>query len=174
MNETILSRCKDRLDNLQQAHEPFIYIDSTLQKLYLAAPAGVLRVFDISTAERGMGNVEGSFKTPQGIHRICCKIGENAPAMRIFKDRNDTGINWTPDMSGDNMILSRILRLEGMEYGINRGPGIDSFERYIYIHGTNRESDIGKPFSHGCICMRNNDIIDLFDSVKEGTFVIID
>lgn len=174
MNEAILSRCKDRLDSLNTTQELFIYIDSTIQKLYLAPPESDLHIYDISTAERGMGNLEGSFKTPQGIHRICGKVGKDAPAMRIFKDRQDTGINWTPDMTGENMILSRILRLEGMEYGINRGPGIDSFERYIYIHGTNREADIGKPFSHGCICMRNNDIIDLFEIVKEGTFVIID
>jgi len=66
------------------------------------------------------------------------------------------------------------MRLEGLEDGINRGPNIDSFDRYIYIHGTNREEQIGTPISHGCICMKHNDIIKLFDIVTEDTIVIID
>jgi lipoprotein-anchoring transpeptidase ErfK/SrfK len=77
-------------------------------------------------------------------------------------------------MTEENLILTRILRLDGLEPGINKGEKIDSYARYIYIHGTNREDLIGKPMSHGCICMRNNDIIELFDSVEEGTLVIID
>ena len=72
------------------------------------------------------------------------------------------------------MILTRILRLEGLEEGVNRGPGIDSFERYIYIHGTNKERQIGAPMSNGCVCMKNNDVVALFNSVKEGTIVVID
>jgi UDP-N-acetylmuramate--alanine ligase len=70
--------------------------------------------------------------------------------------------------------LTRILRLEGLEEGINKGPGVDSFERYIYIHGTGREDLIGTPLSHGCVCLRNLDIIRLFGMVKESTLVYID
>lgn len=76
-------------------------------------------------------------------------------------------------MTEDNMVLTRILRLRGMEPGLNTGSGVDSFERYIYIHGTNREDLIGTPMSHGCVCMRNQDIIELFDEIKEGTIVYI-
>ena len=72
------------------------------------------------------------------------------------------------------MILTRILRLRGLEPGINSGPGIDSWERYIYIHGTNHEELIGTPISHGCVCMRNRDIIELYDSIQEETIVVID
>jgi UDP-N-acetylmuramate--alanine ligase len=130
--------------------------------------------FAISTSRFGIGNQEGSFKTPDGIHRICEKIGAGAPLCRIFKDRCDTGFIWTPEINEGNLILTRILRLEGLEDGINKGAGIDSFERYIYIHGTNLEAYIGTPISHGCICMRNNDIIELFDIIEEGTIVYID
>jgi UDP-N-acetylmuramate--alanine ligase len=100
-------------------------------------------------------------------------IGHNAPPGRIFKSRIDTGCNYNPDTREENLICTRILRLEGLQLGINKGPGIDSYERYIYIHGTNRENEIGTPISHGCICMKNADIIALFNIVKENTFVVI-
>lgn len=100
-------------------------------------------------------------------------IGHNAPAGRIFKSRIDTGIKYDQDTREENLICTRILRLEGLQPGINKGPGIDSYERYIYIHGTNREKEIGTPLSHGCICMKNTDIIALFNIVKENTIVVI-
>lgn len=142
--------------------------------MHLISGSGVERSFVVSTGRNGIGGREGSGQTPPGIHRIVQKIGDGAPPGRIFRDRNDTGVDWLPGRTGDNLILTRILRLEGLEEGINRGPGIDSFERYIYIHGTNQERLLGTPMSHGCICMNNGDIVSLFDSVKEGTVVIID
>jgi UDP-N-acetylmuramate--alanine ligase len=102
------------------------------------------------------------------------KFGAGAPAGRVFRDREDTGEEWDHSQSGDNLILTRILRMEGLEQGINKGPGVDSFERYIYIHGTGREDLIGTPLSHGCVCLRNLDIIRLFDKVRKGTLVYID
>jgi len=83
-------------------------------------------------------------------------------------------MDWDGNSSEDNLILTRILRLEGLEEGINRGAGVDSYERYIYIHGTGREDLVGTPLSQGCVCMRNHDVIRLFDKVKEGTLVYID
>jgi UDP-N-acetylmuramate--alanine ligase len=171
----LIDRLRFRIDEYQtEASDRFIYVDVHDQKLYLISGIKPEKVFTISTARKGMGSGEGSEKTPPGIHRIIEKIGEGAPIGRIFKDRQDTGSDWHPGLTGDNLILTRILRLEGLENGINRGPGIDSFSRYIYIHGTNQEHALGTPISHGCVCMRNSEIIQLFDSVEEGTLVIID
>lgn len=130
--------------------------------------------FPVSTAKKGTGNRENSLQTPLGLHRIREKIGEGAPIRRIFRDRIDTGLDSPANDQVENRILTRILRLEGLEDGINRGPGIDTWERYIYIHGTNREDLIGTPFSHGCICMKNKDILKMFAMVEEGTLVVID
>lgn len=151
-----------------------IIIKTNAQKLNLIENGKCIQSFDVSTSRFGIGNREGSNMTPPGIHRIEEKIGQGAPPGRIFQSRNDTGINWHPGLTEDNMILTRILRLRGLESGVNSGPGIDSFQRYIYIHGTNQEDRIGTPNSHGCICMRNQDIIKLFDSVEEGTIVFVD
>ena len=151
-----------------------IIVNTEHQKLYLVENRKIIHSFDVSTSRFGIGNKEGSNMTPPGIHRIEEKIGKDAPSGRIFESRNDTGRNWYEGLNGDNLILTRILRLRGLEKGINSGPGIDSYERYIYIHGTNQENRIGKPNSHGCVCMRNQDIIELFDLVEEGTIVFID
>jgi UDP-N-acetylmuramate--alanine ligase len=151
----------------------FLWVDVAGQRLYLIGDRHVAEEYVISTSKYGVGNVEGSFKTPPGLHRIAEKYGDGAPPGRIFRDRIDTGENWQEESQEENLILTRILRLEGLEEGINRGTGIDSFERYIYFHGTNKDAQIGTPLSHGCICMRNSDIIRLYDSVKEGTVVFI-
>lgn len=155
--------------------DTFIYIDPGRQELSVCrGDAPVIETLAASTALLGLGNREGSNKTPTGFHRIREKIGAGSPAGRIFRDRVDTGIDWRDGLTEGNVILSRILRLEGLEDGLNRGPGIDSFERYIYLHGTNRESSVGTPLSHGCVCLRNSDIIRLFDMVIVGTLVFID
>lgn len=151
-----------------------ILVEIASQQLHLIEDGQSILSFDISTSKYGTGNQENSNKTPTGIHLIEEKIGDGAPAGRIFKSRIDTGENWHPGLTEENIILTRILRLKGLEPGINSGPGIDSYDRYIYIHGTNQEDRIGTPNSHGCICMKNSDIIQLFDAVEEGTIVFID
>ncbi|MBN1983563.1 MAG: L,D-transpeptidase [Chitinivibrionales bacterium] len=132
--------------------------------------------YTISTSKYGIGNTENSFKTPLGIHQIVEKIGAGAPVGAIFRDRIFTGVVWSPEVGTEeeNSILTRILRLKGLEPGINQGPGIDTYERYVYIHGTNKENNLGTPFSHGCVCMSNGDIIQLFDAVDEGSIVLIE
>jgi UDP-N-acetylmuramate--alanine ligase len=165
----------DRLKPFLTRHDDsFLVVDTVLQKLHLCRQTSIVETFDASSAALGLGNREGSNKTPTGIHRIREKIGDGAPEGRIFRDRRDTGVDWHPEMTGDNLILTRILRLEGLEEGLNKGAGVDTFERFIYIHGTNRESAVGTPISHGCICLRNYDIRRLFDLVNEGTVVYID
>jgi lipoprotein-anchoring transpeptidase ErfK/SrfK len=152
----------------------YIVVDTSAQRLFFIDNGKIDKEYRVSTSSRGPGNREGSFQTPQGLHRICEKYGDSAPAGRIFKDRIDTGEIWPVGKLGENIILTRILRLEGLEPGVNKGPGIDSYDRYIYIHGTNSEHLIGTPNSHGCICMKNADIIELFDFTQEDTLVFID
>ena len=144
------------------------------QSLFVCVNDTVIERYDVSSSRFGTGIRENSLKTPIGVHRIKQKIGSDAPLGRIFKDRIDTGNNWDPRLTEENLILTRILRLQGLEEGINKGAGVDSFDRYIYIHGTNREDLIGTPLTHGCVCLRNLDIIRLFETVEEGTLTYID
>ena len=154
--------------------ELFLIVSIETQTLLVCSNDTIIERYDVSTSRFGNGNRENSLKTPIGMHRIREKFGAGAPAGRIFRDREDTGLDWDHSSSEDNLILTRILRLEGLEEGINKGGSVDSYERYIYIHGTGREDLIGTPLSHGCICLRNRDIIRLFETVKEGTPVYID
>ena len=155
-------------------HELYLVVSIEKQTLFVCSNNAIVERYNVSTSRFGNGNRENSLKTPLGVHRIREKYGAGAPAGRVFRDREDTGENWDHKQNGDNLILTRILRLEGLEEGINKGPGVDSYERYIYIHGTGREDLIGTPLSHGCVCMRNHDVIRLFDKVREGTLVYID
>jgi len=168
---SVIKNLKNRFSSIPAL---FVIVDSSEQMIHLIKNKKVIKSYSVSTAKKGMGNKEGSNQTPAGIHSIGEKIGNGAPKKRIFLDRKDTGIDWDESMSGENKILTRILRLRGLEPGVNSGPGIDSWERYIYIHGTNREDLIGTPMSHGCVCMRNKDVIDFFNSVPEDTIVVID
>ncbi len=154
--------------------DPCLVVSVETQTLLVCVKDAVVERYNASTSRFGIGIREDSFKTPPGLHRIREKYGAGAPSGRIFRDREDTGEDWDQSRNGDNLILTRILRLEGLEEGINRGAGVDSYERYIYIHGTGREDLIGTPLSQGCVCMRNHDVIRLFDRVKEGTLVYID
>ena len=170
-----LSRIYEKLDRfLTGPGELFLVVSIETQTLLVCANDTIIERYDCSTSRFGVGNRENSLKTPLGLHRIREKFGNGAPAGRVFRDREDTGEDWDHCQNGDNLILTRIFRLEGLEEGINKGPGVDSYERYIYIHGTGREVLIGAPLSHGCVCLRNLDVIRLFEKVKEGTLVYID
>ncbi|MEW6334239.1 MAG: L,D-transpeptidase family protein [Thermodesulfobacteriota bacterium] len=154
--------------------ETFLLQSIESQTLFVCKKDMIIERFDASTSRFGSGIRENSFKTPPGLHRIGEKIGAGAPNGRIFKDRMDTGIDWDGVNVEDQLILTRILRLEGLEEGINRGAGVDSYERFIYIHGTNREKRVGAPLSQGCLVLRNEDVMRLFDRVCVGTLVYID
>jgi UDP-N-acetylmuramate--alanine ligase len=154
--------------------ELFLVVSIEAQSLLVCVNDTIVERYDCSTSRFGNGNRENSLKTPLGIHRIREKFGSGAPAGRIFRDREDQGMDWDHSQNGDNLILTRILWLEGLEEGINKGAGVDTYERYIYIHGTGREDMVGTPLSHGCVCLRNHDVIRLYDIVKEGTLVFID
>jgi len=134
--------------------------------------------YPVSTSAYGAGNKDGSFQTPLGHHQICEKIGESMDQEEVFIGRQPQGRLTDLQQQGkelpDDIITARILRLTGMEPGINKGEGIDSYDRYIYIHGTNDEAHISRPVSHGCVRMKNMDIIELFKKVDLNTDVWID
>ena len=157
---------------------PYIKVSDRQQKLFLVKTGKILQEYPISTSRYGIGSEAGSNKTPQGKHKIIKKIGDGAPVGTIFRSRLNTGkiatiYTDTTDLEQDD-VTTRILRLTGLEKGINQGGNVDSFQRYIYIHGTPEEGLIGRPASHGCIRMRNADVIQLFNTVEEGTLVIIE
>ena len=132
----------------------------------------------VSTALKGAGERSGSEQTPRGHHIIRAMIGADAPYGAVFRGRRPTGEVWTPELHerhpGRDWILSRILWLSGVETGRNRLGQCDTMRRYIYIHGTPDSEPMGEPLSHGCIRMRNEDIIDLFDRVDAYTPVSIE
>jgi hypothetical protein len=125
-----------------------------------------------STSRFGVGQTEGSNCTPLGLHRIVEKIGEGATAGTVFKSRKAVGHVSQPEFA-DAKITTRILWLEGLEPGFNRGGNVDSHARYIYIHGTADQKSIGKPASCGCIHLADEDLIPLFDLLPVGTLVWI-
>jgi hypothetical protein len=128
--------------------------------------------FPCSTSRFGIGQIEGSNQTPLGLHRIAEKIGAGVEAGTAFKGRKVVGHVSQPEFA-DAKITTRILWLDGLEPGFNRGGNVDSHARYIYIHGTADQSSIGKPASCGCIHLSDADIIPLFDLLPSETLVWI-
>ncbi|MBN2417299.1 L,D-transpeptidase [bacterium] len=157
--------------------DTYIIVSVPAQRLYLMRDGAVMKEWPVSTAAAGTGSAAGSNKTPPGTHRIRYRYGDGAPPGTVFVSRNSTGeiaeIHTDATDSPEDLVTTRIMWLEGLEQGKNRGPGVDSFQRYIYIHGTNEEGLIGTPASHGCIRMRNRDVIELFDRAGAGTIVEI-
>ena len=125
-----------------------------------------------STSRFGIGQIEGSQCTPLGLHRIAEKIGAGERAGAVFKARKVVGHTSEPEFA-EAKITTRILWLEGIEPGLNRGGNVDSHARYIYIHGTADQKSIGKPTSCGCIHLADADLIPLFDLLPGGTLVWI-
>lgn len=147
------------------------------QKLYIYNQQDIIKTYLISTAKNGAGEVFGSEQTPRGWHIIRAKIGDREPINSIFIGRRPTGQHYTPELKHQyperDWILTRILWLSGLEKGKNRLGRVDTMRRYIYIHGTSDEAQIGTPLSKGCIRMRNQDIIELFDTVPVGARILI-
>lgn len=148
------------------------------QSLHLIEQGRPGRSWPISTAAAGIDNRDGSGGTPPGVHRIARRIGSGQPLGAVFVSREPTGEIWTgpgslPGTVIQDLILTRILTLEGLEDGINRGQGVDSHARYIYLHGTNQEDRLGEAVSHGCIRLANRAMLEVFDLVEEGDPVVI-
>ncbi len=179
---TTISSAKEKIitqveDYVKINFNEVLFVSTKNQKLYHIKNKKIVCEYNISSSKYGLGNKNGSNKTPLGLHIIKEKHGDNVPINgkligRIFYNQialiyKDNTISKTDD------ITSRILWLDGTEEGKNKGGLIDSYNRYIYIHGTSEEGKLGTPASHGCIRMGNKDIIDLYKKVKVGTLVLI-
>jgi L,D-transpeptidase YbiS len=158
---------------------PAVTIEISLRRQQLRLyEAGRLRVhYPVSTSRYGPGEQGGSLCTPRGRHVIRAMIGRGLPAGAVLQGRRPTGELCSPALiasqPGRDWILSRILWLCGCEPGRNRFGSVDTMQRYIYIHGVPDSEVMGVPFSHGCIRMRNADVIALFSAVRPGTPVEI-
>jgi hypothetical protein len=154
-----------------------IIVDINKQLLSLYQEDNCLYSWPVSTSACGSGNRMDSLQTPLGAHRIAEKIGDACQANTIFRARQDSGelaeICQQARASKEDLITSRILWLTGVEPGKNLDGEVDTHNRYIYIHGTPEEGLIGQPVSHGCIRMRNADVIQLFEQVEAETLVYI-
>lgn len=158
-------------------HTKWIYVDTKQQQLFLKEGEHVLAAYPVSTAKKGLGEVQGSYQTPRGWHCIEKKIGEGVPVNTVFVGRVPTGEVYSLDLAAQHptrdWILTRILWLSGLEEGKNKGGEVDTLSRYIYIHGFPDRTPIDEPLSHGCVRIRNADLLVLFDSVTEKTPVYI-
>lgn len=156
-----------------------IHIDLGRQRLSLFGDDGAcIRRFAVSSALNGPGERQDSGCTPRGRHVVRAKIGAGAPYGAVFRGRRPTGEVWTPEFAAAHperdWILSRIMWLSGCEPGWNRLGRVDSMRRYIYIHGTGDDQPMGVARSHGCVRMRNRDVIELFELVPVGIGVLIE
>jgi L,D-transpeptidase YbiS len=155
-----------------------IVISLAAQRLTLETPGEGRLTWSVSTALKGAGERMGSEQTPRGRHVVRARIGAGLPVGAVLVGRRPTGEIWSPALArhhpGRDWILTRILWLSGLEPGRNRLGSVDSMRRFIYIHGTPDPEPMGEPRSHGCIRMRNADVIELFDRVMPGTPVLIE
>ena len=156
---------------------PIIEVSIGEQRLRLRQTDRVLFEAPASTARNGPGEIAGSECTPRGWHVIRAKIGAGCPVNTVFVGRRPTGELYAPALREQfpqrDWILTRILWLSGLEVGKNRLGKVDTMRRYVYIHGCPDEDDLRVPGSHGCVKLRNGDIIALFDRVTVGTRVLI-
>jgi L,D-transpeptidase YbiS len=152
---------------MKKSVDPKIHISVRRQQLSLKAGRKKLAAYPISTSRFGTGSEEGSFRTPTGRFRIAEKIGNGMPLDTVFKSRRP--VKPTRKMlRDDDLVMTRILWLDGLDR-----TNANTHERYIYIHGTNHEDQIGEPASHGCIRMRQGDLAELFEKVEVETPVVI-
>lgn len=154
-----------------------IYISVARQTLALKQGSELLFACAVSSAKNGVGEVNGSERTPRGWHYIRAKIGAEAPVNSVFVGRRPSGEIYSPALRREHpqrdWILTRILWLCGMEPGFNRLGAVDTMRRYIYIHGCPDEDSFETPSSHGCIKLHNPDMLALFERVAAGTPVLI-
>ncbi|MDB6167345.1 MAG: hypothetical protein JWM88_209 [Verrucomicrobia bacterium] len=134
----------------------------------------LVKSYAVSTSRRPPSNVKHSLGTPRGLHEIAERIGDGQPPGTVFKSRVPTGRHFSElgdAAADDNLITTRILWLRGLEPGVNLGGEVDTYERYVYIHGTNQEHRLGERLSAGCVLMRNLEIVELYDQVRVGDMV---
>jgi hypothetical protein len=137
----------------------------------------LVKAYVVSTSRRAPSNLKDSLGTPRGLHHIADRIGAGAPPGTVFKGRVNIGKHFSEldaEENAKNLIVTRILRLRGLEPGVNSGGNVDTYERYIYIHGTNHEDLLGTPTTSGCVHLNNIELVGLFDEVRTGDLVWIE
>ena len=152
---------------MKKSAQPTISISIARQELTVREGRKKVASYPISTSQFGVGNQEGSFKTPTGRFRVAERIGEGMPPDTVFKSRRPVKTSRRM-LEADDLVMARILWLDGLER-----QNANTHERYIYIHGTNHEDEIGRATSQGCVRMRRADLVELFDRVTTGTPVVI-
>ena len=175
--KTIVKQINNYIANNQTKVQEVIFVSIKEQKLYHIKGHKIIKSYIISSSVYGTGSKSGSNKTPLGLHKVKQKYGDKTPIngrmiARVYTGEITTIYTDTTKSKTDD-VTSRILWLEGLEDGKNKGKGIDSFTRYIYIHGTSEEGRLGSPASHGCIRMKNKEVIDLYNKVAIGILVLI-
>jgi lipoprotein-anchoring transpeptidase ErfK/SrfK len=152
---------------MKKSAQAKIHVSVRKQRLTLKSGQKTLGVYPISTSQFGLGTKEGSMKTPTGRFRIAEKIGDGMPVGTVFKSRRPVKVT-KKLLREEDLIMTRILWLDGLE-----PANANTYERYIYIHGTNHEEKLGEPASHGCIRMGSADLLELYEMVDVDTPVTI-
>ena len=177
MND-MLKRMKERCAALGiKPTERVIAVSIARQLLMLFVNGALQKSHVVSTSRRPPSNEKNSLGTPRGLHEIAEKHGAGAPPGIVFKGRVSTGKHFHEfgdEENGKNLVTTRLLWLRGLEPGVNAGGNVDTYQRYVYLHGTNHEERLGTPFSDGCVVMNNLEIIALFDEVRTGDLVWIE
>ena len=169
-----LEQCCKALSILPSTQQIIISIEN--QKLYLLNQGTLIKQFTISTSKNPPSCLDNSFGTPLGLHSVEEKIGEDEPIGTVFKGRVSQGYTYKEASNEEqliNLITTRIIRLKGLDPSKNLGNPNDTYNRYIYIHGTNHEERLGQPFSNGCIELSNQDCLELFSLVNLGDYIWI-
>lgn len=173
LQNKFLKEC-GRLDIIPSSHNLIVSIFT--QELYHYYNNSLIRIYTISTSEKQPSCIQDSLGTPWGMHLVAEKIGKDAESGMVFKQRKPIGQKYweyQEHAEDQRLVTTRILWLKGLEPGLNQGNGVDSYHRYIYIHGTNREHLLGSPATLGCITLANEDVITLYDSIPCQSLVWI-
>lgn len=161
----------------QHSFDELIFVSIKHQKLYYLKGGEIVKKYNVSTSRYGVGSQRGSKKTPIGLHKIQNKIGIGCPENSVLSMGYCSGkianVIEEPISGNDDYVTTRILWLNGLEKGINKGGDLDTYNRNIYIHGTPEEGLIGQPASHGCVRMKNMEVINLFNRVQVNCLVLI-
>jgi len=173
----IFSVYREKLDSLGlNASEHLLLACVVSQEILHLHNGKSVKSYAMSSSKLCPSCKEGSLGTPWGLHEVCEKIGEGKKTGTVFEGRISIGLTaeeCSLEQQSRNLITSRILRLDGLELGVNRGGEVDTYKRYVYIHGTNHEQKIGTPASSGCLQMLNSEIIELFSIIPVGTHLFI-
>ena len=178
MDETSLFERLQKKSAVLGVDQPYIGLVASIpeQKLCIFVDGTRLKEYVMSSSKNPPSCIEGSLGTPWGLHEVCEKIGDGEQLGMVFEGRESIGLRfWECDEEKrvKNLITTRILRLRGLQEGVNSGGDVDTYDRYVYIHGTNHEDGLGSPSSSGCLQLGNQDVLEVFERVPEGAHLYV-